>query len=72
MQTTKHTSKRSTRCHQKSKTGVSVVPRKGLMSSKNNLKNKTKKHTDTCGDIFAPKHFDVGSPPPLLTNNYVR
>ena len=31
------------RCHQKSKTGVSVAPKKGLVSSKNIVK-KTKKH----------------------------
>ena len=28
------------RCHQKSKTGVSVAPQKGLMSSKRNLSEK--------------------------------
>ena len=32
------------RCHQKSKTGVSVTPQKGLMSCKRNLKKTTKIH----------------------------
>ena len=31
------------RCHQKSKTGVPVAPRKGLMSSKNKEQKKKKK-----------------------------
>ena len=34
------------RHHQKSKTGVSVAPRKGLMSSKNFFKKKEKKRTN--------------------------
>ena len=38
------------RRHQKSKTGVSVAPRKGLMSSKN-LKNKKKKRKHVSGAL---------------------
>ena len=33
------------RCHQKSKTGVSVVPLKGLMSYKNFIKKALESHT---------------------------
>ena len=32
------------RCHQKSKTGVSVAPQKGLVSSKNVIQVKEEKH----------------------------
>ena len=36
------------RCHQKSKTGVSVAPRKGLMSSKKLQKKKKINHNFLC------------------------
>ena len=36
-----HSGFRTQRCHQKSKTGVSVAPQKGLISSKNFIKKKS-------------------------------
>ena len=54
------------RHHQKSKTGVSVAPQKGLMSSKN-LKQKTKKLLSQYFEISL--NINVTGPPGALTFN---
>ena len=58
MQATKHASKgihsgfeTQGRHHQKSKTGVSVVPEKGLMSSKYFFKKKSKERIGKSGSM---------------------